>query len=76
MIEHPRCDTCRYVLPSYASPSGMRCGLQYFEGHPLWRKFRTMDFYPPVRPDNACESWTRAPTDADSDGAGGPHRPD
>ena len=58
MIEHPRCDTCSFVLPSYSSPSGLRCGLQYHKANILLRKLRAMDFYPTVRADNACEHWT------------------
>ena len=53
----PRCDTCIYVLPSYTSGTGLRCGLEYARANALVRKLRKMDFYPIVKADNACESW-------------------
>ena len=58
----PRCDSCVYVMPSETSPTGLRCGLQYFLASPLMRKFTRMDHYPIVKEANACESWSNTTT--------------
>jgi hypothetical protein len=54
----PRCDSCVFVMPSETSPSGLRCGHQYFMASPLLRKFTRMENYPVVKDSNACEAWT------------------
>lgn len=53
----PRCDRCKFVLPSYTASTALRCGLEYARANALMKKLRTMDFYPIVKADNACESW-------------------
>ena len=53
----PRCDSCKYVIPSYTSSTGLRCGLEYSRASALMKKLRRMDFYPIVKVDNACELW-------------------
>ena len=53
----PRCDSCKYVMPSYTSSTGLRCGLEYARANALMKKLRKMDFYPVVKDDNACELW-------------------
>ena len=53
----PMCSTCRFVLPSETSQTGLRCGLSYFRSTPLMRKFQLMQHFPVVKPENACESW-------------------
>jgi hypothetical protein len=58
----PRCDSCVYVMPSETSPTGLRCGHQYFLASPLMRKFTRMDHYPVVKEANACESWSNTTT--------------
>ncbi len=57
VAKSPRCDTCTYVLPSYTASTGLRCGLEYSRSSALMRKLRKMDFYPTVKPNNACEMW-------------------
>lgn len=51
------CESCHYVMPSYSSSTGLRCGLKYFQATVLMRKFQRMDHYPEVKSFNACESW-------------------
>ena len=51
------CETCYYVMPSYSSATGLRCGLKYFQSPALLRKLQRMDHYPEVKKINACESW-------------------
>ena len=64
----PRCNTCVYVMPSETSPTGLRCGHQYFLASPMLRKFTRMDHYPSVKTFNACESWAdKAAEEAASD---------
>ena len=53
----PRCDSCKYVIPSYTSSTGLRCGFEYSRASALMKKLRKMDFYPIVKVDNACELW-------------------
>jgi hypothetical protein len=53
----PRCQSCAFVMPSYSSTTGLRCGLQYFQCTPLMRKFQRMDKFPEVKDFNACEAW-------------------
>lgn len=53
----PSCESCFYVMPSYTSTTGLRCGLKYFHASVLMRKFQRMEHYPEVKPNNACESW-------------------
>jgi hypothetical protein len=62
-VHSPRCQTCSHVLPSYTAPTGLRCGVQYFQATPLLRKLRPMSHYPVVKAENACEAWTDAPND-------------
>jgi len=57
IAKSPRCDTCSYVLPSYTASTGLRCGLEYSRANALLKKLRPMDFYPTVKPNNACELW-------------------
>ena len=59
---NPRCDACHFVMPSETSPTGLRCGRQYFLATPIMRKFTRMDHYPMVKDSNACESWREAVT--------------
>jgi hypothetical protein len=54
----PRCDACRYVMPSETAPTGLRCGHQYFLASPLIRKFTRMEHYPVIKASNACEAWS------------------
>jgi hypothetical protein len=51
------CETCYYVMPSYSSSTGLRCGLKYFQSTPLLRKLQRMEHYPEVKKINACEAW-------------------
>lgn len=51
------CETCYYVMPSYSSSTGLRCGLKYFQSSPLMRKLHRMEHHPEVKKFNACESW-------------------
>ena len=51
------CETCYYVMPSYSSSTGLRCGLKYFQASALMRKLQRMEHYPEVKKINACESW-------------------
>lgn len=60
---NPRCQSCRYVMPSYSASTGLRCGLLYFQSTLLMRKFQRMEHYPEVKAFNACESWSPAETD-------------
>jgi hypothetical protein len=57
IAESPRCETCCYVLPSYTASTGLRCGLEYSRANAIVKKLRPMDFYPTVKPSNACELW-------------------
>ncbi len=51
------CETCYYVMPSYSSSTGLRCGLKYFQSTPFMRKLQRMEHHPEVKKINACESW-------------------
>ena len=57
-LSNPRCQSCRYVMPSYSASTGLRCGLQYFQSSVLMRKFQRMAHYPEVKAFNACEAWS------------------
>ena len=57
----PMCSTCRYVLPSETSSTGLRCGIRYFNSTLFMRKLQLMHHFPEIRPENACESWQRTP---------------
>jgi hypothetical protein len=59
----PRCENCEYIMPSYSSKTGFRCGLQYFKLSALLRKLKRMDHYPEIKLDNACEAWQEKQTD-------------
>lgn len=56
----PMCSTCRYVLPSETSATGLRCGIRYFNSTLFMRKLQLMHHFPEIRPENACESWQHA----------------
>lgn len=51
------CSNCRYVLLSDTSPSGLRCGWEYFQKPPLERKVRRMSQFAELEPVNWCEKW-------------------
>jgi len=55
----PRCKTCGYVMPSQTSPTGLRCGLNYFKSSYIMRKFQLMQHFPVVHDYNACDSWIK-----------------
>ncbi|BDU57988.1 hypothetical protein LMORI2_09700 [Limnohabitans sp. MORI2] len=56
------CETCYYVMPSYSSSTGLRCGLKYFQASAFMRKLQRMENYPEVKKINACESWLNKST--------------
>jgi hypothetical protein len=58
----PHCETCHFVMPSYSSSTGLRCGLKYHQSTLLMRKLLRMDHYPEVKKNNACESWQHVDT--------------
>ncbi|MEY4676385.1 MAG: hypothetical protein RLZZ470_892 [Pseudomonadota bacterium] len=53
----PQCQTCRYLMPSESSKTGLRCGFDYFKASEIARKFKLMTHYAEVKPLNACEKW-------------------
>jgi hypothetical protein len=59
--DRPMCSTCRYVLPSETSSTGLRCGIRYFNSTLFMRKLQLMHHFPEIRPENACESWQQTP---------------
>lgn len=63
----PMCGTCRFVLPSETSSTGLRCGEKYYRSSLLMRKFQLMQHFQEVKDANACESWA-AKTQANDPG--------
>jgi hypothetical protein len=54
---HLSCKTCKYVLQSESSNTGLRCGHDYFHGHLFLRKVRLMSYYPIIHDYNLCEKY-------------------
>ena len=53
----PQCQTCRFLMPSESSKTGLRCGYAYFNASEIARKFKLMSHFEEVKPLNACEKW-------------------
>jgi hypothetical protein len=53
----PFCRTCRNLMPSQSSKTGLRCGFDYFKASEIARKFKLMSHFPEVKAENACEKW-------------------
>jgi hypothetical protein len=51
------CKSCRFVLLSDSSHSGLRCGWEYFQKPPTQRKAERMSHFAELEPISWCGKW-------------------